>query len=167
MGKEDGESVNVTGDQFVCVYVCKIEMGAAEGAGQTCHIRRHDYPPGLHFNQSEALVPVCHHANPIKGRALSACQIMLFPFPTMLNTLQSCMSRVNRALAWRCHTPTQQHCIQSTNNSFNFKMLQRGFSHWRGKLIVAMHFHFNSNKKNSIYVLGHYWWVPQWLALHF
>lgn len=51
-----------------------------EGDGHTCHIRRHDYPPGLHFNQSKALDPVCYCANPIKGKGAFCLSAYLLPF---------------------------------------------------------------------------------------
>lgn len=72
MWKNTTETVNVCARVRYCIQQ---RYGLLyEGDGHTCHIRRHDYPPGLHFNQSKALVPVCHCANPIKGGSLSACQ---------------------------------------------------------------------------------------------
>lgn len=50
-----------TGD-FAAFHQC------LEGCGG--HIRSHDYSPGLHFNQSKALVPVCTVLIPSKGRGL-------------------------------------------------------------------------------------------------
>ena len=56
------------------------------------------------------------------------------------------MSRVNWAAAWRRRAPTQQRRTRSADNSFNFKTPLRGFSHWQGKLIAAMHLHLHSRK---------------------
>lgn len=65
-GKPWWEMGTSPGSVTLFVLTCRTEMVLCEGAGHTCHIRRHDYPPGLHFNQSKALVPVCHCVNPIK-----------------------------------------------------------------------------------------------------
>lgn len=67
------------------------------------------------------------------------------------------MSRVNRAAARRRRAPTQQRRTQSTDNSFNFKSPLRGFSHWQGKLIVAMHLHLHS-RKAALRFFAIIWW---------
>lgn len=101
---------------FMCLLCCQTY------SGHTCHIRRHDYPPGLHFNQSKALVPVCCCVNPIKEG--------LFP-PVSLS----------RSHSPPCSTPSQSWgadrardpAAQSTQNSTQ----HRGFPHWCGKLILS------------------------------
>lgn len=59
------KKIIIMGELFVFMFMMWRVLH--EGAGHACHIRRHDYPPGLHFNQYKALVSVSHCANPIKG----------------------------------------------------------------------------------------------------
>lgn len=94
--------------------------------GHTCHIRRHDYPPGLHFNQSKALVPVCCCVNPIKEGLFLPVSLSSSYSPTCSTPPQSW--RLDRA--W---DPTQCYCTQSSHNSTQ----RRGFPHWCGKLILS------------------------------
>lgn len=88
------------------------------------HQGGHDYPPGLHFNQSKVLVPVCNRVNPIKGGLFLPVSLSPLPFSTTLNTPTKL--RVKSQLGFGMETSGPDGAVTLSiqqQNSLNFKKL--------------------------------------------
>lgn len=151
--------MNVTGDA-VCFCLCVTEMGGCARVLAT-----HVTSGGMIIHQDYTLINLKHWSLSatvlIPSKGGSFC-LSAYPLPIHRHVKHLTKLHVKSQLGLSMETSGSHSAAThpNHNNPFNFKMLQRGFSCWWGKLIVTMHFHINSvNTGKTALTTGHYWWL--------